>query len=103
MPSQADETCSHRAAVEALAQAARDETNAVSADEKHRVHEHLETCNACREVFAQRTAGRFPRFSDYTVFERIGKGGFGVVYKAFHHGKRRIEAIKVLLVGGDKL
>ena len=57
---------------------------------------HLEQCEACRAVYRELTEGRFPRFSGYTILSELGRGGFGVVYKAFHHGKARAEALKVL-------
>lgn len=47
-------------------------------------------------MFRRITTGWFPRLRNYTVVERIGEGGFGVVYKAIHHTKQRIEALKVL-------
>ncbi|RMF72358.1 MAG: hypothetical protein D6744_16935, partial [Planctomycetota bacterium] len=60
------------------------------------VERHLERHRACREEFRRLTAGRFPQIENYTIVEQIGKGGFGVVYKAIHHDKERIEALKVL-------
>lgn len=94
--------CPYRAAVEALAAAAAEDDGAAPA-QKRSTHEHLETCRACCELYAARTAGRFPLIRDYLILERIGKGGFGVVYKAIHLGKQRVEALKVLITGGGKL
>lgn len=68
----------------------------LKADEKRSAERHLERCEPCRSEFRSRTAGRFPRIRSYTILEELGKGGFGVVYKAVHHSKERIEAIKVL-------
>lgn len=56
----------------------------------------LETREACRARLRQLTAGRFPRLPNYTIIEQVGKGGFGIVYKAVHHAKERCEALKVL-------
>ncbi len=60
------------------------------------LEQHLERCESCRAVFRQVTGERFPRFRNYTVIAELGRGGFGVVYKAVHHAKQRIEALKVL-------
>lgn len=49
-----------------------------------------------RDRYRAATAGHFPDIPNYTVLQQIGKGGFGVVYKAIHHSKERIEAVKVL-------
>lgn len=64
--------------------------------DKSRTERLLEQSSAARELFEQLTAGAFPRLPNYTILEQIGKGGFGVVYKAVHHAKERIEAVKVL-------
>ena len=68
----------------------------LSPTEKNRAERLLEQSGAARELFEQLTAGAFPRLPSYTILEQIGKGGFGVVYKAVHHAKERIEAVKVL-------
>ncbi len=60
------------------------------------LEQHLERCESCRTVFRQASSDRFPRFRNYTVIAELGRGGFGVVYKAIHHGKQRTEALKVL-------
>jgi predicted Ser/Thr protein kinase len=82
--------CAHRANTEALAQ---DELTDAARDE---AEQHLEHCEPCRAVFRQQTIYRFPRIRNYTIVAELGRGGFGVVYKALHHGKERWEALKVL-------
>lgn len=64
--------------------------------ELRRAQALLEEDRACRELFHSLTARRFPAIPSYTIVEQIGKGGFGVVYKAIHHAKERTEALKVL-------
>ncbi|MGD8450219.1 MAG: protein kinase [Phycisphaerae bacterium] len=64
--------------------------------EHEEAQEHLETCDACRRRYREATLGRLPRLPHYTVVERIGEGGFGVVYKVVHHAKQRTEALKIL-------
>lgn len=63
---------------------------------RSRLFEHLEICDACRRRHQALDGGQFPRIENYTVIERIGRGGFGVVYRAIHHAKQRTEALKVL-------
>ncbi|MFN0136128.1 MAG: protein kinase domain-containing protein [Phycisphaerae bacterium] len=59
--------------------------------------ERLIRSNAeAREHFRKLTAHKFHEIPNYTIFEEVGKGGFGVVYKAMHHAKERFEALKVL-------
>lgn len=65
-------------------------------EEKRRAQQHLEVCLPCRLAFRRGTAGRFPTIPNYTILERIGEGGFGVVYKAIHHVTQRTEALKLL-------
>ncbi len=57
---------------------------------------HLEECDACRARFRAATPNEFPEIDRYTIVERIGRGGFGAVYRAIHHEKRRSEALKLL-------
>ncbi len=64
-------------------------------DLKRRAERLLETTETCREVFRRLSAGRFPTIANYTILEQVGKGGFGVVYRAVHHAKERSEALKV--------
>jgi len=90
MPPRTGQPCGHQPQVEALA--AGELTGAAQRD----VEQHLEQCELCRAHFRQLTADRFPKFRGYTVRAELGRGGFGHVYKAIHHGKARIEAMKVL-------
>jgi len=53
-------------------------------------------CESCCCLFDELTMNRFPRFQNYTVLEKIGRGEFGTVYKVIHRTKRHIEALKVL-------
>lgn len=82
--------CSFRPQVDALI------ADELDAADKSAVQRHLGQCDACRTHFRLHTSECFPRFRSYTILEEIGKGGFGVVYKAVHHAKERIEALKVL-------
>lgn len=61
-----------------------------------RAEQHLTQCAACRSQFRQTSAGWYPKIRNYTIIGELGRGGFGVVYKAIHHSKERVEAIKVL-------
>jgi len=83
-------SCPERERTEGLAD------GALSLEDRRAAQRHLEDCESCRALFRRRTSGRFPRFRNYTIVERIGEGGFGVVYKAIHHAKQRTEALKVL-------
>jgi serine/threonine protein kinase len=90
MPDERPEPFPQRALVELFA---HDELDDARQREAERV---LEQSEAARELFRQLTAGRYPRLPNYTIIGQIGKGGFGVVYKAVHHDKERVEALKVL-------
>ncbi|HMQ16460.1 MAG TPA: protein kinase, partial [Phycisphaerae bacterium] len=63
---------------------------------RRRAERLLERSEPCRELYRQLTYGRFPSVPNYTIVDQVGKGGFGVVYKAVHHAKERTEALKVL-------
>lgn len=84
------EPCPQRDLIEAFASDKVDESQRGEAEAL------LQRSEPCREYFRQLTAGRFPRLPNYTIIGQVGKGGFGVVYKAVHHAKERTEALKVL-------
>lgn len=67
------------------------------------IEQALERNAGCRELFRQLTEGKYPQLPNYTIIDQIGKGGFGVVYKAIHHEKERAEALKVLFGGARGL
>ena len=90
MPGRSTHHCPQRDFTEALT---RDE---LSGEQRRAAQQHLEECESCRAWFRHETAQKFPRFRNYTILERIGEGGFGVVYKVIHHAKERVEALKVL-------
>ncbi|MFQ5805575.1 MAG: serine/threonine-protein kinase, partial [Phycisphaerae bacterium] len=90
MQDERPEPCPQRELVEAFAHDQLDDA------ERREAERLLEQSEPCRELFRQLTAGRYPRLPNYTIIGQIGKGGFGVVYKAIHHAKERIEALKIL-------
>lgn len=90
MPNRPPNPCGHRAEVEALARGELE--GAVREQTEH----HLARCAGCRSHYRQLTGRRYPRIRNYTILSELGRGGFGVVYKAVHHSKERFEAIKVL-------
>jgi CHASE2 domain-containing sensor protein len=90
MPPRASRQCDARTTTEALA---RDE---LSAEQRAAAEQHIEQCPLCQIAYRRLTAGRFPRIRNYTILSELGRGGFGVVYRAVHHSKKRTEALKVL-------
>lgn len=90
MSDEAAQPCPQRDLIVALAQ---DELDDAQRRQAERI---LEQSEPCRALFRQLTAGRYPRWPNYTIIGQVGKGGFGVVYKAIHHAKERTEALKVL-------
>ena len=77
----------------------RQSTEALAAGEllgKPQAEKHLEQCESCRALYRDLTRDRFPAFEGYTILDEMDHGGFGIVYKAFHDHKERIEALKVL-------
>ncbi|MBU0618467.1 MAG: protein kinase, partial [Planctomycetes bacterium] len=90
MPDDRPEPCPQHELIEAFA---HDKLDDVQRREAESV---LQESEPCRELFRQLTAGRYPRLPNYTIIGQVGKGGFGVVYKAIHHAKERTEALKVL-------
>ncbi len=82
--------CPHREATLALAR------EQLPAPAQPPAQQHLESCEPCRTLFRREAGERFPKLRSYTILQRVGEGGFGVVYKAVHHAKERIEALKVL-------
>jgi hypothetical protein len=90
MPAQGGKPCPHADLIQAMAR------GQLSGESLRRAETILEQSEPCRELYRRLTAGRFPVLPNYTIIEQVGKGGFGVVYKAVHHAKERIEALKVL-------
>lgn len=83
-------SASSQSLVEALAR------DALPLEERRRAEQLLEQSQALREFYRGLTGSRFPEIPNYTIIGQVGKGGFGVVYKAIHHAKERVEALKVL-------
>lgn len=90
MPKKAAPECTHREAVKSLAR------NKLTREQRRAEQRHLEDCDDCRGVFRRLTGDSYPNVRAYTIVDRIGDGGFGIVYKAVHHAKKRTEALKVL-------
>lgn len=82
--------CPQREAVEALSR------DALAGQPRRDAQAHLADCDSCRAFFRKLTGEYFPRMRQYTIVERVDEGGFGIVYKAVHHDKKRTEALKVL-------
>lgn len=89
MPGQSSSGCSQASQTQALI------SDRLEGAERRAAQLHLEQCEACRTAFRRATEW-LPRFRNYTIIERVGRGGFGEVYRAVHHGKERTEALKVL-------
>lgn len=82
--------CARRATTEALAR------SELASSDRPAAEQHLASCQSCRATFRQLTAERFPSIRNFTIVDELGRGGFGVVYKAVHHSKERFEALKLL-------
>lgn len=65
-------------------------------EDRRRAIELLVGSDALRAHYRRITEGKFPPIPNYTIIEQVGKGGFGVVYRALHHATERVEALKVL-------
>lgn len=65
-------------------------------EDRRRAVELLTGNEPLRDFYRKLTDGKFPPIPNYTIIEQVGKGGFGVVYKAIHHATERLEALKVL-------
>lgn len=80
-------------------------------DEMSRVDEHVDTCSGCREIVlaTARTVGRDTpslgagdRVGRYVVESELGRGGFGVVYRASDPSLDRAVALKLVRAGVDE-
>lgn len=82
----------------------------LTADELGRADEHVDRCALCSSlvvgVARGGAAGRVPRegarVGRYIIVDEIGRGGFGVVLRAYDPELDRRVALKLLLVPGDR-
>jgi serine/threonine protein kinase/tetratricopeptide (TPR) repeat protein len=70
------------------------------------LHAHLDACAECRLVFAElardeATLDRGAQLGRYVVIDVLGRGGMGIVYKAFDPELDRAIALKLVAVGNE--
>jgi tetratricopeptide (TPR) repeat protein len=76
------------------------------AGERAALEQHLDTCAECRLIYAEMVGDRaapkvLPRAAQlgrYVVLDVIGRGGMGIVYKAFDPGLDRAIAVKLVSI-----
>jgi serine/threonine protein kinase/tetratricopeptide (TPR) repeat protein len=71
------------------------------------IHAHLDGCAECRLVFAElsrseHALARGAQLGRYVVIDVIGRGGMGIVYKAFDPELDRAIAVKLVAIGADE-